>query len=1019
MSKKLTKRLLSLVLTLSMMCSLAVTPALAADGSSDTAASGTVTASDSEDPEYIEAGNLIAEDEGCVEIVETDPATESGQGNSADNGVAVASDDTETDDADSSVISVSNADSFAEAVSTANASESAVTIQLTDDVALDTSAIFSGTVAVTLDLAGHAITRGSSTTGYLIGIGSGSNLTVTDSVGGGYIDGATYTVNGTTYVGYSILTNGTLALNSGTLKGYYGLYISGSEANVTISGSGAVEGTSRGISMNSGTLTVEAGTITGGTYGMVQFTGETTINGGTIGSAGEGRGIQHQGGSLTINGGTVLGEYAVTSNAYNASTTLTVTGGIIGDTSDSTDDLSSMALVGVFVIGSTTTYDAKAYISGGTITAYDSGVYIQGNVAAGDTSEKDSYNATVTVSDDAVIETVYNSTYGYSDSGVSVWGKGAVLNVEGGTISSGVFAIAGNGTYNTSGSGYSNAGTVINITDGEISSGGTAIYHPQYGSLIIKGGTITGETTGIEIRSGEVSIEGGKISAEYDPLTYTENPSGTTIAGAALAVAQHTTMLDIAITISDGEFEGFFGVYEKNVQENEYTDGTDYSDHVSVEITGGKFLTTYPVKDANYDDITTNAEYKGYAVYENSEGVISIKGGYYNSDPSEYCVSPYYVVSRSDNVSTGDLALTYYYYVTGNRIVGTGMDLESGVIEIEFYVRADATDYAAIETFTLDEDELELSDYDTATVEGYSCYVIPKTVVANKMTEEFDIVLELYGGYAIKQTTSLKTMVKDWLDNADESTLASSEAEVLITMLNLGAATQLLDDSSLTASKLANEGYAYGTDATVSTLTEIYNSLSYSSLSNYKLTASGTGDKVGLKGIGVTCDSDFGVVLYTSTNLDEYKEENRIEVQVDGVTCDNIEISDYAVEVSDLSAVDLTKEITFIFTDGDGDTYSLTATGIYFARFLMNSKYYADSTINFAKCMYMYISAVNELISENSQEGGSTAMIYVFNEPEIEVVSLAMYDDEVTTNVSSGEVSVGGDTDVEEDDLFN
>ncbi|MCD8132538.1 MAG: hypothetical protein LUE19_01630 [Clostridiales bacterium] len=1021
MSKKLTKRLLSLVLTLSMMCSLAVTPALAADGLSDTAASGTVTASDSEGPEYIEAGNLIAEDEGCVEIVETDPATESGQGNSADSGVAAASDGTETDDADSSVISVSDADSFAEAVSTANASESAVTIQLTDDVALDTSAIFSGTAAVTLDLAGHAITRGSSTTGYLIGIGSGSNLTVMDSVGGGYIDGATYTVNGTTYVGYSILTNGTLALNSGTLKGYYGLYISGSDANVTISGSGAVEGTSRGISMNSGTLTVEAGTITGGTYGMVQFTGETTINGGTIGSAGEGRGIQHQGGNLTINDGTVLGEYAVTSNAYNANTTLTVTGGIIGNTSASTDDddLSSMALVGMFVISSTTTYDAAVYISGGTITAYDSGVYIQGNVAAGETSEKDSYNATVTVSDDAVIETVYNSTYGYSDSGVSVWGKGAVLNVEGGTIKAGVFAIAGNGTYNTSGSGYSHAGTVINISDGKISSAGTAIYHPQDGTINISGGTISGYTAGIEIRAGKLTVTDGSIESTFTPLAYLANGSGTTVLGAALAVSQHTTKLPITVNISGGSFKGFYGVFESNVQENEYDEDdlySQYEDYITVNISGGEFYTTWGEETINELNETEGVtiEMYGEPVSGTSTDTMVITGGYYNAEPCMELAEGYCLAVSTTN--------TYPYYVTDNRIVAAGMDLASGVIEVNVYIRSDASDIDSLESVVIDSKEKE-SVESNVTVDDYICDVFTQKVNATQMVDDLIITLELTDDYYVTLTTSVRELANTWLTEnyPDGLDLTDSKVRVVVAMLNYGASTQLLANSELDDCELANYGYAYDTDSTVSGITDsagtAYSGITYTYLAQtykWRLPVS-TSEYSGPKltgGINISYYSDFAVQITFDSDISSYYGTSQMTVNVGDIDSCEISASGSYLIISGLSAADLAETITITMTDSESNTvvYQSTISGLYGAR-----KYIELGTEYqklFGKNLYMYSNAVKAL----SGEGGAEMRV-IFDDPEISAVYLSDNDD-VTTDLSNpdnggsaGEIGGGGTPD--------
>ena len=99
--------------------------------------------------------------------------------------------------------------------------------------------------------------------------------------------------------------------------------------------------------------------------------------------------------------------------------------------------------------------------------------------------------------------------------------------------------------------------------------------------MTINGGTITGET-GIELRSGTLNINGGTIRGVGDPFDTDPNGNGTTTIGAALAISQHTTDLDINVKIDGGTFEGYYALYEADLQ-NEKTD------NIALEITNGTF----------------------------------------------------------------------------------------------------------------------------------------------------------------------------------------------------------------------------------------------------------------------------------------------------------------------------------------------------------------------------------------------------------------------------------------------
>ena len=79
------------------------------------------------------------------------------------------------------------------------------------------------------------------------------------------------------------------------------------------------------------------------------------------------------------------------------------------------------------------------------------------------------------------------------------------------------------------------------------------------------GATVTGDT-GIEARAGQLTVNGGTITGTADTFSYTDNSSGTTTKGAAVAVAQHNTKLPIAVTLNGGTLVGkeLIGVTDVN-----------------------------------------------------------------------------------------------------------------------------------------------------------------------------------------------------------------------------------------------------------------------------------------------------------------------------------------------------------------------------------------------------------------------------------------------------------------------
>lgn len=178
------------------------------------------------------------------------------------------------------------------------------------------------------------------------------------------------------------------------------------------------------------------------------------------------------------------------------------------------------------------------------------------------------------------------------DFGIVLMGIDSSLTVNGGVIEGEQgFGISGNGSMKN---GVPECGpTTITINGGEIKGGDVGIYHPQVGKLTINNGEITGKT-GVEIRAGELIVNGGTITATGDPTSTDPNGNGSTTVGAAIAVVQHTTKQPINVKINGGSFNGVSALYEANPQNNP----EDATKQVGIVVDGGTFN-----GDVNKDDV--------------------------------------------------------------------------------------------------------------------------------------------------------------------------------------------------------------------------------------------------------------------------------------------------------------------------------------------------------------------------------------------------------------------------------
>ena len=98
--------------------------------------------------------------------------------------------------------------------------------------------------------------------------------------------------------------------------------------------------------------------------------------------------------------------------------------------------------------------------------------------------------------------TAYNGQYG-----VGAWGSSKVT-INGGTIESGWYAIAGNGSETKSTTITINGGTLVSTSD-------YAIYHPQFGTLTINDGAVVyGAAGAIAMKRGNLVVNGGTLTSK-------------------------------------------------------------------------------------------------------------------------------------------------------------------------------------------------------------------------------------------------------------------------------------------------------------------------------------------------------------------------------------------------------------------------------------------------------------------------------------------------------------------------
>lgn len=251
----------------------------------------------------------------------------------------------------------------------------------------------------------------------------------------------------------------------------------------------------------------------------------------------------------------------------------------------------------------------------------------------------------VSIGPDVTISNGNGNTWGIlidKDAAGTYKNYGIVLNIEGSIVTrdnGGAGAITINGT-NTNTTGNV---PVINLNGANIKFGNIGIYAAGYAKWNFTKTNIEGKNSAMEIRAGEVTINGGNYTATNTQFSAEANGSGTTIIGAAIGVSQHGTDLPTSVTINDGTFNGEYALYEEDLQ-NETA-----CDRIKLTVNNGTFNgAIYSqnnkdfLKGGTYDDVSA-LDYMG-----NYNGDINITMARNGS----ICTSSFYQNRGGANTST-------------------------------------------------------------------------------------------------------------------------------------------------------------------------------------------------------------------------------------------------------------------------------------------------------------------------------------------------------------------------------
>lgn len=125
---------------------------------------------------------------------------------------------------------------------------------------------------------------------------------------------------------------------------------------------------------------------------------------------------------------------------------------------------------------------------------------------------------------------------------------------------------------------------VINAAGANISGGPAGMYLAGSTQTTISNSTVTGTSLGIEVRAGSLTLNDSVVTGGTGDATSTGNGDGTTSTNTALAIAQHTTLQPLAVTVNGGSYTASAAVQLSNPQS-----GNAAMSGVQLDIQSGTF----------------------------------------------------------------------------------------------------------------------------------------------------------------------------------------------------------------------------------------------------------------------------------------------------------------------------------------------------------------------------------------------------------------------------------------------
>ena len=286
------------------------------------------------------------------------------------------------------------------------------------------------------------------------------------------------------------------------------------------------------------------------------------------------------------------------------------------------------------------------------------------------------------------------------------------------------------------------------------------------------GATVKGES-GIEVRAGSLTVNGGTITATANTYSYAANGNGTTTKGAAIAVAQHNTKLATTATLNGGSLSGVKDIVVTDVN----------GDMSGVSVVSKQSYTESSVIPEGYQWVETETE----GMYELKKQNHSLSYGF-TLDLKDRIDIPLYMYDLTDKDHPENYKVTW----------SIGEE---------------------------NENECTLDKIPLANAPGWYRIVVG-TFPASYMTEKVHVIIT-YDNYGVETVIADRYYsVQDYCKNKIENSNNPQLVDLCKATLNYGRTAQLVFGHN--TDDLAGQEDYYGWDYSATTIDETYNKKSVS-----------------------------------------------------------------------------------------------------------------------------------------------------------------------------------------------